>query len=406
MPHPCLPLENNVGPRVDSRQNPRGANLSLKLLVVKETKPGEKRVAVAPQVVSKLKKMGFDVVVESGAGNASLESDQAYLDQGATITDQVNVELGQAQVVVSVNPLTKSQIENVSSGALLVSFAQVNRDLESLKACQSKKVSLLSFDFLPRISRAQAADALTSQATVAGYHTMLKAASLSQRMFPLVMTASGTIRPAKVLVLGAGVAGLQVMSVAKKLGAVVSGYDVRVASKDEVKSVGATFIELDLPPLEGQGGYARELNEERARLQQELLTPYVASSDVLITTAAVPGRPAPRLVTKSMVETMRPGSVVADMAAESGGNVEGSVPGEIVELNGVKIWGGANIPSQMSPDASFLYSGNVVSLLGFCVKDEKLSVDASDEVIKGAALLINGEITNEFLQKEIDGGSN
>lgn len=377
----------------------------MKLLVIKENKPGEKRVAVVPQVIAKLTKLGFEVLVESGAGIASLESDQSYLDQGAKIITDLDAALAQAQVVVSVNPLEKSRIEKLGSGALLVSFAQVKRDLESLKACQEKKVSLLSFDFLPRISRAQAADALTSQATVAGYHSMLKAAALSQRMFPLVMTASGTIRPAKILVLGAGVAGLQVMSVAKKLGAVVSGYDVRVASKDEVKSVGASFIELDLPPLEGQGGYARELNEERARLQQELLTPYVSASDVLITTAAVPGRPAPRLVTKQMVETMRPGSVVADMAAESGGNVEGSVAGEIVEINGVKIWGGANIPSQMSPDSSFLYSGNIVSLLGFCVKEEKVSLDLNDEVIKGSALLINGEITNEFLQNEIKGGA-
>jgi NAD(P) transhydrogenase subunit alpha len=377
----------------------------MKLLVVKETKPGEKRVAVVPQVISKLTKLGFEIAVETGAGENSLESDQAYLDQGAKIVQDLNSELAQAQVIVSVNPLSKSQIEKLSAGTLLISFAQVNRDLEILKACQAQKVSLLSFDFLPRISRAQAADALTSQATVAGYHTMLKAASLSQRMFPLVMTASGTIRPAKILVLGAGVAGLQVMSVAKKLGAVVSGYDVRVASKDEVKSVGASFIELDLPPLEGQGGYARELNEERARLQQELLTPYVSASDVLVTTAAVPGRPAPRLVTKQMVETMRPGSVVADMAAESGGNVEGSLAGETIELNGVKIWGGANIPSQMSPDASFLYSGNIVSLLGFCVKEENLNLDLEDEVIKGSALLINGEIKNQFLRNEIDGGS-
>lgn len=397
---------NNLRAKVGSKRNLKGSDLSIKLLVVKESKPGEKRVAVVPQVVGKLTKLGFDVYVESGAGVSSLETDQSFIEQGAKISNDVASDLATAEVVVSVNPLEISQIEKVSNGTLLISFAQVKRDLESLKACLTKKVSLLSFDFLPRISRAQGADALTSQATVAGYHTMLKAASLSQRMFPLVMTASGTIRPAKILVLGAGVAGLQVMSVAKKLGAVVSGYDVRVASKDEVKSVGASFIELDLPPLEGQGGYARELNEERSRLQQELLTPYVAASDVLITTAAVPGRPAPRLVTKKMLEGMRPGSVVADMAAESGGNVEGSLPGEVVDLNGIKIWGGANLPSQMSPDASFLYSGNVVSLLGFCIKDEKVSLDLTDEVIKGAALMINGEITNEFLQKELAEGLN
>jgi NAD(P) transhydrogenase subunit alpha len=378
----------------------------MKLLVTKETKPGEKRVAVVPEVVGKLIKLGFEVSIQSGAGEQSLKSDQDYQSAGAAIVTDLDSALSQAEVVASVNPLSVELISKLNQGALLVSFAQAKRDIENLKSIIAKKVSILSFDFLPRISRAQAADALTSQATVAGYHTMLKAASLSQRMFPLVMTASGTIRPAKVLVLGAGVAGLQVMSIAKKLGAVVSGYDVRVASKDEVKSVGASFIELDLPPLEGTGGYARELNEERARLQQELLTPYITASDVLVTTAAVPGRPAPRLVTDQMLRTMRPGSVVADMAAESGGNVAGSKPGETINVDGITLWGGSNIPSQMSPDASFLYSGNIVSMLGFCVKEGKVELDLNDEVIKGSALVIAGEVVNEFVQKELTGGSN
>lgn len=373
----------------------------MKLVVVKETKPGEKRVAVVPEVISKLIKLGFEVEVESGAGVSSLSEDQAYLAVGAKIISDLNQSLAAADVVVSVNPLEVSLIKSLKPATVLISFAQAKRDLESLKAIINQKVTILSFDFLPRISRAQAADALTSQATVAGYHTMLKASSLSQRMFPLVMTASGTIRPAKVLVLGAGVAGLQVMSVAKKLGAVVFGYDVRVASKDEVKSVGATFIELDLPPLEGSGGYARELNEERAKLQQELLTPYITASDVLVTTAMVPGRPAPRLVSAEMLKTMRAGSVVADMAAESGGNVEGTKPGETISSFGVTIWGGANIASQMSPDASFLYSGNIVAMLGFCVKENALNLDMNDEVIKGAALVAQGEVVNDFLRQEL-----
>lgn len=378
----------------------------MRLLVIKEIIPGEKRVAVVPQVINKLITMGFTVEIQTGAGEASLQSDQLYQEAGATVVSDIQSALPKAECVVSLNPLAKEYIQKLSPGTLLISFAQAKRDLESIKAAIAQKVTLLSFDFLPRISRAQAADALTSQATVAGYHTILKAASLSQRMFPLLMTASGTIRPAKVLVLGAGVAGLQVMSVAKKLGAVVSGYDVRVASKDEVKSVGATFIELALPPLEGQGGYARELNEERSRLQQELLTPYLTVTDLLITTAAVPGRPAPRLVTNSMLQTMRPGSVVADMAAESGGNVEGSLPGEIIEVRGVKIWGGANLPSQMSPDASFLYSGNIVSILGFCLKDQKLALDLNDEVLKGSALVLDGVVVNEFVQQELNERSN
>lgn len=266
------------------------------------------------------------------------------------------------------------------------------------------KATLLSFDFVPRISRAQSADALTSQATVSGYHTMVTAASLLPKMFPLVMTASGTIRPSKVLVIGAGVAGLQVMATAKKLGAIVSGYDVRAASKDEVKSVGATFIELDLPVVEGSGGYAKEMDQERTKLQQELLTPYITATDVLVTTAAVPGRPAPRLVTAAMLKGMKYGSVIADMAAENGGNVEGSVAGQIVEQNGIKIWGGQNIASSMAPDASFLFAGNVISLLSFIVKEGKIVIDKEDEVVSGSALVINGEITNEFVKTELGQG--
>jgi NAD(P) transhydrogenase subunit alpha len=233
---------------------------------------------------------------------------------------------------------------------------------------------------------------------------MVTAASLLPKMFPLVMTASGTIRPSKVLVIGAGVAGLQVMATAKKLGAIVSGYDVRTASKDEVKSVGATFIELDLPVVEGSGGYAKEMDQERTKLQQELLTPYITATDVLVTTAAVPGRPAPRLVTSAMLKGMKYGSVIADMASESGGNVEGSVAGQIVDVNGVKIWGGQNIASAMAPDASFLFAGNVISLLSFIVKEGAIIIDKEDEVVKGSALVINGEITNEFVKTELGQG--
>jgi NAD(P) transhydrogenase subunit alpha len=285
-----------------------------------------------------------------------------------------------------------------------LSFAQAKRDKENIAAIAKAKATLLSFDFVPRISRAQSADALTSQATVSGYHTMVTAASLLPKMFPLVMTASGTIRPSKVLVIGAGVAGLQVMATAKKLGAIVSGYDVRTASKDEVKSVGATFIELDLPVVEGSGGYAKEMDQERTKLQQELLTPYITATDVLVTTAAVPGRPAPRLVTSAMLKGMKYGSVIADMASESGGNVEGSVAGQIVDVNGVKIWGGQNIASAMAPDASFLFAGNVISLLSFIVKEGAIVIDKEDEVVKGSALVINGEITNEFVKTELGQG--
>jgi len=376
----------------------------MQLVVPKETRAGEQRVAATPANISKLTKFGFEVFIESGAGVSALYSDENYLEAGAKITKDIAGAIKNADVVASVSILSPELSKNLKSGAVCISFAQAKRDKESISAIKNAKATLLSFDFVPRISRAQSADALTSQATVSGYHTMVTAASLLPKMFPLVMTASGTIRPSRVLVIGAGVAGLQVMAVAKKLGAIVSGYDVRTASKDEVKSVGATFIELDLPVVEGSGGYAKEMDQERTKLQQELLTPHISATDVLVTTAAVPGRPAPRLVTAAMLKGMKFGSVIADMAAESGGNVEGSVPGEIVELNGVKIWGGLNIASAMAPDASFLYSGNVISLLSFIVKEEKIVIDKEDEVVSGSALLINGEVTNEFVKTELGQG--
>jgi NAD(P) transhydrogenase subunit alpha len=374
------------------------------LVVPKETKAGEKRVAATPSTLNKLIKLGFEIHIEKDAGLPSLYPDNEYEKNGAKIVSDITSSIKNADVIASVSILNSNLAKNLKPGAICLSFAQAKRDKENIREIMNAKATLLSFDFVPRISRAQSADALTSQATVSGYHTMVTAASLLPKMFPLVMTASGTIRPSKVLVIGAGVAGLQVMATAKKLGAIVSGYDVRTASKDEVKSVGATFIELDLPVVEGSGGYAKEMDQERTKLQQELLTPHISATDVLITTAAVPGRPAPRLVTSKMLAGMKPGSVIADMAAENGGNVEGSVAGQVIEVNGVKIWGGQNIASEMAPDASFLYSGNVISLLSFLVKESKIVLDKNDEVISGSALIIDGQITNEFVKTELTQG--
>ena len=376
----------------------------MQLVVPKENRVGEKRVAAAPATISKLIKLGFEVVIESDAGLGALFTNANYEDAGAKITTDIAGSIKNADVVASVGTIAPDLATSLKPGAVCLSFAQAKRDKENIAAVLKAKATLLSFDFVPRISRAQSADALTSQATVSGYHTMVTAASLLPKMFPLVMTASGTIRPSKVLVIGAGVAGLQVMATAKKLGAIVSGYDVRAASKDEVKSVGATFIELDLPVVEGSGGYAKEMDQERTKLQQELLTPYITATDVLVTTAAVPGRPAPRLVTAAMLKGMKYGSVIADMAAENGGNVEGSVAGQIVEQNGIKIWGGQNIASSMAPDASFLFAGNVISLLSFIVKEGKIVINKEDEVISGSALVINGEIANEFVKTELGQG--
>jgi NAD(P) transhydrogenase subunit alpha len=298
--------------------------------------------------------------------------------------------LADADVVLSVQPLTPQQMATLKKGAITISFLSPVTAVDSIDAAAKAGVTAFSLELVPRISRAQSMDALTSQALCAGYRAAIVGAELSPRFFPMLMTAAGTVTPAQVLVLGAGVAGLQAIATARRLGAVVSAYDVRPASADEVRSMGATFIELELEALEGAGGYARAK-------QRELLTPFIAKSHVVITTAAVPGRQAPRLMTQAMVDSMAPGTIIVDLAAESGGNVEGSQPGEIVETSGgVRIWGGKDVPSQLPFHASFLYSRNVVNLLSlFTVpaKDDQkvaFNLDFEDEIINGAAVTHGG----------------
>jgi len=367
----------------------------MRIAVPKELKSGEKRVALVPDIISKLTKLGHQVVIESGAGTNSEYSDDQYAQVGAQIVQ--GEVLSQSDVILSVQPLTPDQIRNLKKGALTISFLSPTTSLDSITAAVNASITAISLELVPRISRAQSMDALTSQALCAGYKAALVAAELSPKFFPLLMTAAGTITPAKVTVLGAGVAGLQAIATAKRLGAVVSAYDVRPSSADEVKSMGAKFISLDLEALEGSGGYAREMTEDRAAKQRELLAPYIAASDVLITTAAVPGRTAPLLVTSSMISQMSPGSVVVDLAAESGGNVEGSVAGETkITPNGVKIWGGKDVPSQLAFHASMLFSRNVVNLLLLMNKSVdgksigQFEPDFSDEIIDSATLTHNG----------------
>ena len=367
----------------------------MRIAVPKEIKSGEKRVALVPDIISKLTKAGLEVVIETGAGVAAQYSDKQFSDAGAQVKSS-DVIAG-ADVVLSVQPLNPAQMKTLKKGAITISFLSPTTSTDSIEAAISAGVTAISLEMVPRISRAQSMDALTSQALCAGYKASLVAAELSPKFFPLLMTAAGTITPAKVVVLGAGVAGLQAIATAKRLGAVVSAYDVRPASVDEVKSMGAKFITLELEALEGAGGYAREMTEERANKQRELLTPYIAAADVLITTAAVPGRTAPRLVTAAMISQMAPGSVVVDLAAESGGNVEGSVAGEIITTSaGVKIWGGKDVPSQLAFHASMLFSRNVVNLLLLMSKsvDGKptgvIEPDFSDEIIDSATITHNG----------------
>jgi H+-translocating NAD(P) transhydrogenase subunit alpha len=359
--------------------------------VPKEIRDGELRVALVPDIINKLTRLGLDVAIESGAGLGAQANDDAFRAAGAQVV--AGDVLKNADVVLSVTALTPAQIATLKKGAITISFLSIVNQRENVEAAVKAGVTAFSLELVPRISRAQSMDALTSQALCAGYRAALVGAELSPRFFPMLMTAAGTVTPAQVLVLGAGVAGLQAIATARRLGAVVSAYDVRPSSADEVKSMGATFIELELESLEGAGGYAREMTEERAAKQRELLTPYIAKSHVVITTAAVPGRTAPRLMTAAMIDSMQEGTVIIDLAAETGGNAEGSKPGEIVTTaKGVRIWGGKDVPSQLSFHASSLYSRNVVNLLTLLTKPSvegsalAFDINFDDEIIDGSAV--------------------
>jgi H+-translocating NAD(P) transhydrogenase subunit alpha len=361
----------------------------VKISVPTELRAGERRVALVPDAVKRLVAAGLDVSVQAGAGRQSFVSDDDYREAGAKVVD--GDVLAEADVVTTVAPLTVEQALLLRSGAITIGFLPVGAETELLETLRSRQVLAFAMEAVPRISRAQSMDALSSQALVAGYRCALVAAQHLPRFFPLFMTAAGTVAPAKVLVLGAGVAGLQTIATARRLGAVVEAYDVRASSADEVRSIGAKFIELELEALEGTGGYAREASEDRAAKQRELLTPYVAASDAVISTAAVPGRPAPLLVTREMVEKMRPGSVVVDLAAESGGNVELSVAGELVVHGGVTIWGAKDVASSMPVHASQLYARNVTNLLLLMTKDGEVVPDFEDEIV--AASCVTREVT-------------
>ena len=367
----------------------------MRVAVPREIRDGEKRVALVPDVINKLTRLGYEVVIESGAGVHSQATDDLYTAAGATVKSG-NV-ISDADVVLSVTSLTPAQMGSLKKGAVTISFLSPVTAVDSIDAATSAGVTAFSLELVPRISRAQSMDALTSQALCAGYRAALVGAELSPRFFPMLMTAAGTVTPAQVLVLGAGVAGLQAIATARRLGGVVSAYDVRPSSADEVKSMGASFINLELEALEGAGGYAREMTEERAAKQRELLTPYIAKSHVVITTAAVPGRTAPRLMTAQMVDAMEAGTIIVDLAAETGGNVEGSKPGEIVVTGkGVQIWGGKDVPSQLPFHASSLYSRNVVNLLTLMTTPSKdgapvaLNIDFTDEIIDKSAITHGG----------------
>jgi NAD(P) transhydrogenase subunit alpha len=366
----------------------------LKVGVVKEILPGERRVAIVPDTVPKLTGAKLDVAVQAGAGSQAFYADEAYQKAGATLVPDARAVLSQADAVLKVQPPSLDEVKALKSGAILISFLQPSAHADVVKALATQKVTAFSLELVPRISRAQSMDALSSQAGVSGYKSVIMAADRLGRFFPLLITAAGTVTPARVLVLGAGVAGLQAIATARRLGAVVEAYDVRPAVKDEVKSLGATFVELALEAQEGAGGYAREQSEEFLRRQRELIGDHVAASDVVITTAAVPGRKAPILVTKDMVGRMRPGSVIVDLAADTGGNVDITKAGDVITLNGVTIDGTRNVASTMPVHASQLFSRNVSTLLLSLVKDGQANIDFSDEIVKGSCLTNAGELVH------------
>jgi proton-translocating NAD(P)+ transhydrogenase subunit alpha len=364
----------------------------MKIGVPKETAQGERRVALVPDVVKALTAKEIEVALEAGAGEGASFADSDYTEAGAKIEDPWG-----ADVVLKVTPPTDEEVGRLRQGQVLIGFLQPLTNAELARSLAQKGATTFAMESIPRITRAQSMDALSSQANLGGYMSVLIAARESGKLFPMMTTAAGTIPPAKVLVLGAGVAGLQAIATAKRLGSVVTGFDVRSVVKEQVQSLGGRFLEVEaVKDAEGEGGYARPLtDEENERLRGELAEA-AKRQDVIITTAQIPGRPAPLLITGDAVRSMQPGSVIVDLAADTGGNVDGSKPGETVEVDGVKIIGPANLPSQMAGNASALYAKNLQNLVELMVDDEgNLKIDMEDEIIAGSCLTKDGEIVNE-----------
>jgi H+-translocating NAD(P) transhydrogenase subunit alpha len=367
----------------------------MRVGIPKETAPGERRVAIVPEVARKLA-ASHELVLEAGAGEAALIPDALFEEEGVKVSSDPG-EVWGADVVIKVAPPSAEEIGRLGKDGTLIGFLAPLTATESTSKLAEAGVTAFAMEAIPRISRAQSMDALSSQSNVAGYRAALMGATLMGRFYPMLMTAAGTIRPAKVLVLGAGVAGLQALATARRLGAQTTGYDVRSAVKEQVESLGATFLELEAGKgAEGEGGYARELTDEEKAAQQQELNDAIATFDVVITTALVPGRPAPRLVTAAAVEAMKPGAVIVDLAGEAGGNCELSKPGETIVEHDVTISAPLNVPSTMAEHASQLYARNVQSLLELMTgEDGALALDFDDEIIAGACVTRDGEIVHE-----------
>ena len=368
----------------------------MRVVILKETAPGETRVAILPDAVKSLTAKGIEISVESGAGTASDITDDAYSQAGATIAIDRAGLIASADILALVNtPSAEDQLK-MKRGAVAVGFFRPLDHPADLRPAISSGVTLFAIELIPRITRAQAMDALSSMATVAGYKAAILAADHLPRLFPMLMTAAGTIAPARVFVIGAGVAGLQAIATARRLGAVVEAYDVRAAAGEQVRSLGAKFLDVDLGDMatEDKGGYARELSEEALERGRDLIAKTAKTADVIITTAQVPGRPAPLLIRRDAVENMRPGTIIVDLAAPAGGNCELTRPGETQVLNGVTLFAPLNLPATIPGHASQLYSRNITNFLSLLVKDGLLHLDMNDEIIRGSCVAHQGKVTN------------
>jgi H+-translocating NAD(P) transhydrogenase subunit alpha len=371
-----------------------------KIAVLKEIRPNERRVAMVPAVVDKLSKLGAEIHMQSGAGDAVKLPDSAF--KNVKFTSDINELVGNADVVVAVQPPSLDVVRAMREGAILISFVYAHKEIELAKLLRDRKITCFAMELVPRITRAQAMDALSSQAALAGYYAVLLGATHLARMVPMMTTAVGSIRPQKALVMGLGVAGLQALATARRLGAMTEGYDVRPETKEQAESLGAKFVDTGVD-ARGAGGYARELTQEEKDKIAAVVTKHIQTADLIITTAAIPGRPSPKLISKAQVEGMKAGSVIVDLAAEGGGNCEYTKPGETVQVGQVTIVGPLNVPSMLGEHASELYAKNQFNLIELFLKDKAIKLDWTDEVIAKSALTHAGEIKNEAAKKAVAG---
>jgi len=372
----------------------------MQVAVAKEILPGEKRVALIPHSIASLTKAGLQVLVESGAGAGAFIADDAYTAAGATVVPDADALYAAADIVFKVRPPEASEVEKMKEGTTLICLMDAFFKLDLMEQLAARRISGFGLEFVPRITRAQSMDVLSSMAAIAGYRAVIEAADLLPKYFPMLMTSAGTISPAKVFVIGAGVAGLMAIATAKRLGAVVEAYDTRPAVKEQVESVGAKFVEFDLETAdaEDKGGYAKAQSDEFYRKQQEQMKTKVEAVDVVITTAAIPGKQAPVLITDDMLQAMRPGSVIIDLAAERGGNTEGAVAGEVVEKHGIRIVGHIDYPSRSSVHASQLFSKNISTFLLNMIKEGEFKIDLEDEIVKGSLLVHEGQVVHDRIK--------